>query len=304
MTNTKKAVRSPCFTDIVIIYNPNSTGNGRQNALQLKRRLVKVIDPKIVSLVATKHAGHAEEIAYQRALASKRTLLVSSSGDGGYNEVVNGALRAQAKGAQVTTGLLPSGNANDHWHALHRDDIVPAIVAGHVQRIDVLRMTAQKGHQTTIRFAHSYIGLGVTPLVGAELNKTTLGPLKELWVVARSLLHATSVAIERNGKRTRYTNLIFSNIFKMSKVLTLANEASLTDGKFEVNFYNSPSRFGLYRHLLKAAASSLDSQTHVSKFQFRTVKTTRLQLDGEIMRLAPNTNVSVSIEQKYLRCIV
>lgn len=304
MEHKKKSGQSRKFTSIVIIYNPNSTGNGRQNALQLKRRLAKAIKPAIVSVVATNHAGHAEDIAYRRALASARVLIVASSGDGGYHEVVNGALRAQDRGACVATGLLPSGNANDHWHALHQGDIMPAIVKGRTRHIDVMHLSATKDGRTISRFAHSYIGLGITPLVGAELNKVTLGPLKELWIVARTLLHPASVKIEVGGKRTSYTNLILSNVLKMSKVLTLADDASLTDGKFEVNFYNGQSRFGLYGHLLKAAASSLDSQTHVRTYQFRTLKATSLQLDGEIMRLAPNTNVSVKCRQKYLRCIV
>jgi diacylglycerol kinase (ATP) len=304
MAKAKMAAGPKGFTAITIIYNPVSTGDGHKNALAFKRQLKTIVDPKVVTIVPTKYAGHAEEIAYACAMASRRPLIVASSGDGGYHEVVNGALRAQAEGAQIVTSLLPSGNANDHWHALHSDDTFAAIKEGHSRRIDVLKMTTQNGRQTNSSFAHSYIGLGVTPLVGAELNKTTLGPIKELWIVARTLLHAPSVTIEIDGKRTKYTNLIFSNILKMAKVLTLAEDASITDGKFEVNFYNGTSRFGLYGHLVKAAASSLDSQTHVSEYHFRTIKRIRLQLDGEIVSLPTNTDVKITCEKQLLHCIV
>ncbi len=304
MAHHKIAAKPKGFTAITIIYNPNSTGDGRKNAYAFKRQLVELIDSKLIHITPTKYAGHAEKIAYTHALASPRALIIASSGDGGYNEVVNGVLRAQSEGAHVVTGLLPSGNANDHWNALHTDDTLARITTAQSNAIDVLLMTTEKDNKTTRRYAHSYIGLGVTPLVGAELNKIALGPIKEIWVVAKMLFRASSVAIEVKGKRTKYTNLIFSNILQMSKVLTLADDGSVTDGKFEINFYNGDSKLGLYGHLLKAAARSLDSQTHVQEFHFRTIKSTKLQLDGEIVPLAAQTTVVIHSERRLLHCII
>lgn len=304
MAHHKTAAKPKGFTAVTIIYNPNSTGDGRKNAYAFKRQLAELVDSKLIAITPTKYAGHAEKIAYTCALASPRPLIVASSGDGGYHEVINGVLRAQSEGAQVVTSLLPSGNANDHWNALHTDDTLARIATAQSTAIDVLLMTTENNGKTTRRYAHSYIGLGVTPLVGAELNKTTLGPLKELWVVTKTLFRASSVAIKVKGKRTKYTNLIFSNILQMSKVLTLADDGSVTDGKFEVNFYNGDSKLGLYGHLFKAAARSLDSQTHVTEFHFRTIKITKLQLDGEIISLAPKTNVVIHSERRLLQCII
>lgn len=46
---------------VIIIYNPNSTGDSESNAKELARQLRK--DKISVETRPTKHAGHGEEIA-------------------------------------------------------------------------------------------------------------------------------------------------------------------------------------------------------------------------------------------------
>ena len=57
----------------------------------------------------TNHTGHATELA-REAAATGSPLIVSDSGDGGYNEVVNGA--------------MASGNANHHARFMHDEPLV------------------------------------------------------------------------------------------------------------------------------------------------------------------------------------
>ena len=101
------------FTKIAIIYNPNSTGDSKQNAEELADHLKKQLPESVViALEATQHAGHAEDLAHELASGKQKVLLVSSSGDGGFNEVLNGLLAADNPNAAAV--VLPSGNANDH----------------------------------------------------------------------------------------------------------------------------------------------------------------------------------------------
>lgn len=63
---------------VIIIYNPNSTGDSESNAKELARQLRK--DKVTVETRPTKHAGHGEEIAarlarYLRLMLAVRLLL-------------------------------------------------------------------------------------------------------------------------------------------------------------------------------------------------------------------------------------
>ena len=164
------------YTTITIIYNPNSTGSSQQLAEKTREQLQAALPREVITTRATEYAGHAEELAYELSRATSRPLIISASGDGGYNEVINGALRAIREGATPTTGLLPGGNANDHFNALHKDNFVTSVVNGQERHIDCLSVTVHSHTTPLERYAHSYIGLGITPEVGHELNKTHLNP--------------------------------------------------------------------------------------------------------------------------------
>src|SRR4051812_48781666 len=112
------------YTAISIIYNPKSTGASKANAFDLVKQLRHTPVAGLVRVTPTFFPGHAETLAYDLARSGERPLVISSSGDGGYNEVVNGVLKAQTEGATPTCGLLPSGNANDHYHNLHKKPII------------------------------------------------------------------------------------------------------------------------------------------------------------------------------------
>ena len=126
------------FSEFVIIYNPNSTGDSADNARMLQDELMRLYPKATITMSKTKRPKHAEELAYEAALRSKNPLIISSSGDGGYSEVINGAMRAQAEGANPVCAVLPSGNANDHSRTLQDDHVINLIKQGNVQAIDLL----------------------------------------------------------------------------------------------------------------------------------------------------------------------
>lgn len=292
------------YTSITIIYNPKSTGPGAKMSRELEQQLRQVMPKTKIELVKTEYAGHAEILAYGAAKASKRPLVVSVSGDGGYHEVVNGLIKAQLEGAHPTAGLLPGGNANDHHHTLHRDDIVQAIMTQAEQTIDLLKVSAMIDGEAVERFVHSYAGIGLTPKAGKELNKTKLNRLNELVIVLRSIVWLRAVRIIVDGKKRSYDSLIFSNIDTMSKVVKLSKNAKLDDGKFEVTAFHRRNRWQLIRVLLRASTLGLKGTTHRKKFTFTTTAPLLMQVDGEIMKVDSNSHVTVTSEQAMLRCIV
>jgi diacylglycerol kinase family enzyme len=292
------------YSTIAVIYNPNSTGSGEKLARQFEAKVREQLPKQKIELVQTEHAGHGEELSYEIAKASKHPLIVSSSGDGGYHDVVNGAMRATREGFAPTTSLLPAGNANDHYTNLHTTDLVEQIVSGEPGRIDVLKITSKVEGRKFRRYAHSYIGFGLTPFVGDALNKEKLNPVKEVFVVARALLTIKPVRLKIGRKPRAYESVIFSNIDVMSKYLKISQPSSVTDGKFEVTIFTRRNKLRLILLLLDTSLRGVKEDTQVRKFSLKTVNETLVQADGEIFTLDAKTRTIISVEKQALQTII
>ncbi|MDB5187074.1 MAG: putative lipid kinase [Candidatus Saccharibacteria bacterium] len=285
---------------IIIIYNPNSTGDGKLNAEKLQEQLADVTKTP-VTLQPTDFAGHAEKIV-QQLPNTDSIMVISSSGDGGYHEVINGALSHGEKASKITTGLLPSGNANDHYHAVHSGDVVKRILNGDVRRIDVLKITVDNDWT---RYAHSYAGIGLTPHIGEKLTQATLNPFNEIWLTIRYFLNFRPVKVRTDTGIYRYDSLIFSNIERMSKYLTLSSDAKIDDGKFEITGSKAGTFSKLLKHLFKASTVGLTEEANrASEYSFTSVRPISIQLDGEVFHFSANSSVTVSIAPKALNCII
>jgi len=292
------------YSTIAVIYNPNSTGSSEALAHKFKTQVQARVPGQEITLIETDHAGHGEELAYKIACESKNPLIISSSGDGGYNDVVNGAMRAQRGGARPTTGLLPAGNANDHYHNLHNKDIVEQIVNGESTKIDVLKISGISDGKQIEKYAHSYIGFGLTPIVGNELNKRKLNFINEVFIVAKSLITIKPVRLKIGKKPHAYESVIFSNVDVMSKYLKISQPSSMTDGKFEVTIFKRRNKLRLILILLEASFKGVKEDAQVSEFRLTTVRKTLVQADGEILTLDAESNVHITIEQQALASII
>ena len=292
------------FKTVAIIYNPNSTGSSEVYAKELAEELKGRDSSVKLSVIATDHAGHAEELAYDLARNEPDILIVSSSGDGGYHEVVNGVMRARAQGYVATAGLLPAGNANDHWNNINDGGITRAIITGHRRRIELIHVSVTSEVWSWQRYAHSYAGIGMTPSIGLELNKAKLNRFNEAWIVLRSLMQLRPVKVIIDGKIHRYDSLIFSNVARMSKVLKLSDDSDLSDGKFEVTALRTRNKFHLIWELLHTVTMGSKVPTQVKSFTFLTVKKMAIQLDGELHRLPAGATIVVRIEPNALWCVV
>ncbi len=292
------------YTTIAIIYNPNSTGPGERLAKELEAKLRTRMPGQKVELIATDHAGHGSELAYSIAMASKNPLIISSSGDGGYHDIINGAMRAQKEGAHPTTGLLPAGNANDHYRNLHAGDLLERIEGQNSTKIDLLTIVGTSRGERVERYAHSYIGFGLTPFIGKELNKTKLNIIRESWLVVRALFVVKSIKLKIDNTIQRYESIIFSNIDTMSKYLAISQPSSVTDGKCEVTIFKRRTRFELIMTLLRASVRGVEEDHSVSEFILQTVNKTLVQTDGEIITLDAHSDVDIKVESRPLDCIV
>ena len=285
---------------VVIIYNPNSTGDSEANAKQLAAQLRA--EGLRVATRPTKFAKHGEEIAARYAKKDEEIVLISSSGDGGYHEVVNGVLRHPAQ--KITIGVLPSGNANDHYAAMETGTLVESIRDKKFRAIDSIKVTATIDGKPWVRYAHSYVGIGVTARAAKQLTIKRPNAITEKWIVLHSLLSFRYVKVKENVHTRRYSSVIFSNIDRMSKVIKLSEHASITDGKFEINKISFHSKFRLIGYLITAATIGLKQPPSVKRYECQTLASTPIQLDGEAYILDAHSPLRIESIRQNIQCVL
>jgi len=294
------------FSKIIIIFNPNSTGDSKSNAKNLQKKLTTELPKRVsVEVVPTKHAGHAFEIAKKHAATKQKVLIVSSSGDGGYNEVVNGVL--SLKNHKTTVCVLPSGNANDHYHSISSRDITERIISGETRKIDVLKIEGSVDGKKWSHYAHSYIGAGVTAYVGRKLTEADLNPVNEKWLVLKYLIKFGHISLKvtswKHEKYYRYSSFVVGNIDRMSKVIKLDKDSSIKDGRFEVYAIRSRSFLSLIRVLVVASVAGKEISDKSKQIKFISKSRLEIQCDGEVFDIDPNTKNVISINKCYMRTI-
>ncbi len=289
------------FDRIVIIFNPRSTGDAPRSAQELRRELTRRLPAVPLDLCPTRHAGHARDLA-REAAGTGRPLIVSVSGDGGYNEVVNGVM--DAGNDRAVCAVRAAGNANDHRRVTRERPLADAIVAGDVRRIDLLRLTVGTGTAAQTRYAHSYIGVGLTPVVAVDLEKGGKGSWREIASVVRVFARFRPFPIRlENGRRRSIDSLVFANIAEMAKYATLSEHSRPDDGRFEVITQQRTGKLRVLSTAIRAATRGLGPQPSTTHYAFTTLVPMPLQLDGELVELDANTLVTVDIAPSALATV-
>lgn len=286
------------FDSVEIVFNPNSTGDAENLSHALAEQLAERAPDLRVTLRPTERAGHGREIA-RDAARSGRPLIVSVSGDGGYNDVVNGLMDAGTDTA--TSAVLAAGNANDHRRVTREHPLADAITAGELSQLDLLRMSIDDGREP--RYAHSYIGLGITPTVALELEKGGKGSIREVISTIRSFSRFRPFEIETRGGLERFDSLIFANIREMAKFAQLSDTGRPDDGVFEVIVLRHTAKWRVLATAIKAAVRGLGPQPTSREYRFRTVDPMPVQIDGEVTELDRGVWVTVEIVPHALRTV-
>jgi diacylglycerol kinase (ATP) len=289
------------FHTVIIIFNPNSTGDGKANAKELRQRITEHSPDMKIVVRPTKHAGHAVDIAAEYA-ADASAVIVSSSGDGGYNEVVNGVLKSSKPKAALA--VLPSGNANDHYNAVSTDDLVKNIVEGNSKLIEAIHIQAIVDGKEWNRFAHSYVGFGITPKIGKELTARKLNMFNEKWHTLYHLMKFKHVDISQDKVVKKYSSLVFSTVPKMSKIIRLEDSANQRDGKMEVYETEYQSPIQLLWVLLRASLQGIEKSARVDRYSLKTISRTMVQLDGEVFMLDADSDIQLTCVKSAIRTVL
>jgi diacylglycerol kinase (ATP) len=274
---------------VLVVFNPGSTGDADVLAEQLRDELGAARPELAVRLVPTEYAGHARVIAREAASAGGRPLIVSASGDGGYNEVVNGIM--DVPGTDASAAVLAAGNANDHDRVTARRPLAEAILDGRPEPMDLLEMHRDDDPP---HYAHSYIGFGLTPVVALQIEKGGKGSIREVITTVRAFWAFTPFEVEfSRGDRRRIDNLVFANIGEMAKVAELSATSRPDDGRFEVVLLEHRPKWKQLWVAARAAFSGLGRQPATSDFRFTACGPMPVQIDGEVDEVAGGTAIRV-----------
>jgi diacylglycerol kinase (ATP) len=236
-----------------------------------------------------KHQGRLAVIAVS---GISLTLPVTHAMDRGHTAECNG---------DVVCAVMAAGNANDHRRTIGERPLVDAVIAGEVRRIDLLRLTVGGGPGARTRYAHSYIGVGLTPVVAVDLERGGKGALTEIVSVIRSFARFRPLRIElEDGSRARFDSLVFANISQMANYATLSETGRPDDGRFEVIAVPHTAKWQVLWVAFKAVTRGLGPQPTAGHYAFTTLTPTPLQLDGEVLALDAGTPVRVDIAPKAL----
>jgi diacylglycerol kinase (ATP) len=290
------------FDAITIIFNPNSTGDAPTLAQKLHAELTPQLPGTEVKLTPTEHAGHAIDLA-RNAASAGNALIVSVSGDGGYNEVVNGVMSSGRDDA--VSAVLAAGNANDHSRVTGRKPLAEAIIEGQVRRIDLLQLSiSYEGARPDADpiYAHSYIGFGLTPIMAIDLEKGSKGAIKEMFSVARTFRKFQPFEIRQSdGQSRKFDSLVFANISQMAKYATLSEAGDHpADGKFEVITFPHMAKWRILVHAVRASTKGLGDQPSYSHYRFSTLKPMPYQIDGEVKDVDANTTITIQSKHRAL----
>ncbi|MET4001498.1 diacylglycerol kinase (ATP) [Arthrobacter sp. UYCu511] len=229
-----------------MIFEPNPEKVAPYLSRQLCTELAVRMPEILIEQLPTSHAGHGRELARaaaQQSLASCSggegsgglpLLIVSVSGDGGFNDVVNGVM--DVPNSTTICAVLAAGNANDHRRSIATMTVVDAIVAGPIRQMDLLKLTVRdNGGLTKERFVHSYVGFGLTAAMARGIENSGKGRVPELFGVVLTLPRLRSFEIVRpDGARARFDSLVLANVNGMAKYGTVSDSRIPADGQFEV----------------------------------------------------------------------
>jgi len=226
----------------LVIVNPTS---GRGYAETVIPQIEELLSAHNLDfeIKRTERPWHAAELA-EEAAKNGVDVVVSASGDGTANEVLNGLMRARTAGFNKTAlGLLPIGTGNDFAYGMGiREELeknCQTLADNKRTLMDV--GSVRGGDYPDGRYFGNGVGIGFDAAVGfaAEKVRFTRGLLAYLIAAMRTVFlyyKAPTVEISYNGETFSQPSLMVSimNGQRMGGGFYMAPNGSPTDGELDL----------------------------------------------------------------------
>jgi diacylglycerol kinase (ATP) len=296
-SSAKAAKQSPAGSvdKVPLIHNPVS-GSARGGVLLRKVEALLAVQGVPVEPVATRHAGHATELARDLAKSGHKAVL-ALGGDGTLSETANGIL-GLPKAQRPTLGFLPGGTGNDFLRDFALTDVeaaARAIGAGKTVDVDAVDVRWPGGSH----FSINLVGSGLAAKAGARFGKSFrwLGP--KGYDVAAAIeiftMKACPTKLVLDGKDFSgdLPLVIAMNSVHTGGAMRMAPDAKPTDGLLDVVTVQDIGK----RQIMDLLATKVRKGLHVkdshvtirraAKVHIEPDDPSPLLLDGEIVGSTP-----------------
>ncbi len=268
---------------ILIIVNPMS---GRGKAAKNISKLESLLEKKEVDykMVQTSSPGDAKTIASERR---KDFDIVSVfGGDGTMNEVLNGLV-----GGNTPMSIIPIGTGNDFARSanlpMKMEPALDNILKGKPISYDI-------GLFNNERYFINVIGIGFDAFANIQSRKIKRlrGTMVYVVAVFKTLRQWTSVKMKIQMDDKEIEDLSYltciANGWSVGGGLSLAPDANLNDGFFDICHVSDISSIKIVRHFSRLMNGKINDFSEVSLHRSKKIKITSndylpMHLDGEII---------------------
>lgn len=262
-----------------IIVNPVS-GRG------FAKKMIPAIEEKLkeigleYDLIETERPWHAAELAEQAALDGY-DVVISASGDGTANEVLNGLMSAQTKGnIKTAMGIITVGTGNDLAYGMNIpgnfEDCFRVLKEDKRKLMDIGLVTG--GDYPEGRFFANGVGVGFDAAVGFEAVKIrwTRGLLAYLIAAMRTVfLYFTAplVQISYDDIHIEQTSLMTSimNGQRMGGGFYMAPDGNPEDGWLDLCIASSASKLRIFQLITYFMKGTQATQPEVKTARARKI---------------------------------
>jgi YegS/Rv2252/BmrU family lipid kinase len=214
-------------------------------------------------------AAHA---AVRQAVTDGVGVVVAAGGDGTVHLVVGGLV-----GTDTALGILPLGRVMNIARSLGIDrdlDVAADVLrTGHVRRMDVGEARTTDGR--SVRFLEAG-SVGMNAAIFRQVARIDRGDLRSIvrtiWVALRYRPARMTIELDDEVVRTRALMVTVSIGPYLGLGMTVAPEARLDDGRFDVHVFRRFSKLELLRHLASIAFGRRRYAPQVSSYRSASVR--------------------------------
>ncbi len=235
----------------IVIWNPNAGQKRREPTPGVTEALLReVLDRHSIQgrIVATQSSGDAKQSVREAIVAGQTTIIVAG-GDGTIGEVATELLDK----TDAALGILPLGSVMNVARMLgvprDLDEAAAVIAAGRTRLIDVGDANGDVFYET------ASVGMNAAMFKAAQhFEDGDYGsPFRVLGIALGYRPARMVVELDDQTLTTRALMVTISNGAYMGVAMTVAPDARLDDGRFDVRVFRQFSKLELLRHLASIA---------------------------------------------------
>jgi diacylglycerol kinase (ATP) len=249
---------------IRVIFNPAAGWKGGIRTNKVTRADIEAVLRDVgieAEIVETASPGEAQRAAAD-AVRARHGAVVAAGGDG-----TIGTVATELLGSETALGVLPGGSIMNiaRMLGIPRDlSAAAAILAcGVVHRIDVGEARGRPF------FEAGSVGMNAAMFREAQRfekgDRTSVA--RTIWVAIRYRPARMEVELDDRVVRTRALAVVVANGPYTGAGMTVAPQARVDDGRFDVTIFEHFSKWELIRHLASIAFGRRDYAPHVSTYR-------------------------------------